>query len=566
MSSIRRLWDHFAVWTLFVVIGAPLAFAQIQVDSATPGAAPQGTVNLNVTISGKGFKSGAKVQWFVTGTTNPGGVTVNSVKVQGATALTANINVALDAILGGYDIVVTNTDGRTGKGTDRFAVSLKGTPVGCSTTGTPSGLTLVTQLNAVQPNGAALIGTLGLGNSIRVRPVDLNHDGTIDSLVVFVTSGTISGATASTYAFLLDPATGQLQSVNPVTGATWSNPQLLLTGVRAILADAGDVNGDGIPDFAMAISADSSTYLFVGAVNPSTFNLSYTPYHIQAPANAPASWGTAIALGDLDGDGKDEIAIGATPGKKGSNNPAVYIFRYVSGSLSIWQTIQGPTGAGGFGSAIAIGNIDGGTGNDLAIGAPGANTSGAVYVFPAPLQQSSLFTVTGAGPGFGRGLGIADMNLDGNPDLLVIAGDQFSGSDTTAQAFIFAGNVHAGSGYTNDLLPAPGLAYSWASPNLDLTDIGSSGAIIIGTPNANNPGNGSSCTIYVGAAHLFTSPFGATEKPNYVLEPPVITGDGMDYGYGVAVVPGSPFIVVGAKLANVGTTKNAGQVYVYKKN
>jgi hypothetical protein len=167
---------------LFATVGALPAVAQIQVNSANPSAAPQGTINLNVIIAGNGFKKGAKAQWFVTGTTNPGGVTVNSTTFGGSTQLTANITVAADASIASFDIVVTNTDGRTGKGTDKFAVTAKGTPVGCTTTGTPSGFNLVTLLNPVQPNGAALITSLYLGNAIRVRPLDLNGDGVVDTL------------------------------------------------------------------------------------------------------------------------------------------------------------------------------------------------------------------------------------------------------------------------------------------------------------------------------------------------------------------------------------------------
>jgi VCBS repeat protein len=566
---VSKRW--LSVFVLVILVGmfaltdALPAAAQIQVNSANPGAAPQGTINLNVTISGNGFKKGAKAQWFVTGTTNPGGVTVNSTTVGGATSLTANISVAADAVISGFDIVVTNTDGRTGKGTDKFAVTAKGTPIGCTTTGTPTGFTLVTELNPVQPSGAASITTLTLGNAIRVRPVDLNGDGIIDTLVAFVTSGT--GGSEGTYAFLLDPTTGQLQTTNPTTGVGWQNPILPLTGVRATIAAVGDVNGDGVPDFLMG-GIDNTAYLFVGNVDPSTHNLSYTAYHIQPPPNAPTNWAVALAMGDLDGGGKDEIVIGATPGKKGPSIPAVVIFRYAGGSVNYWQTIQDPTGSSsGFGSAIAIGKIDGSTGNDLVVGAPGGGTGGLVYVFPAPAQQSSYFTLTGPGPNFGRGLGIADVNMDGFPDLVVITGDQFNGSDTTAQALIFAGAVRPGAGFTNDLLPASGLAYSWGSPNIDVGDMAlAGGAILIGTPNANNPQTGSACKVYIGAAQLFTSSFSATETPNYVFEPPAIPDSGMDYAYGVAVVPGYPFIVMGAKLSSVGTTANAGQVYVYKKD
>jgi hypothetical protein len=102
------------------------AVAQIQVNSTNPGSALQGTINLNVTISGSGFKKGAKAQWFVTGTTNPGGVTVSSTTFNGPGTLTANITIASDATISGFDVVVTNTDGRTGKGTDLFAVQSNG--------------------------------------------------------------------------------------------------------------------------------------------------------------------------------------------------------------------------------------------------------------------------------------------------------------------------------------------------------------------------------------------------------------------------------------------------------
>ena len=179
----------FAVLVLIAGVSAFPATAQIQIDSANPSAAPQGTINLDIAITGKGFQKGAQAQWFVTGTTNPGGVTVNSTTFKGSTQLTANITVAQDAVIGGFDILVKNTNGRTGKGTDKFAVTAKGTPVGCSTSATPTGFILVAQLNTVQPNGEALITTLRWGNAVRVHPLDLDHSGSVDTLVAVVTSG-----------------------------------------------------------------------------------------------------------------------------------------------------------------------------------------------------------------------------------------------------------------------------------------------------------------------------------------------------------------------------------------
>ena len=102
------------------------AQGQIQVTAADPMAAEQGTINLNVKVTGKGFKSGAVAKWFVTGTTNPGGVTVNSTTFVSSTELTANLTVSDTATIANFDIQVTNSDGRGGKGTELFAVTAKG--------------------------------------------------------------------------------------------------------------------------------------------------------------------------------------------------------------------------------------------------------------------------------------------------------------------------------------------------------------------------------------------------------------------------------------------------------
>ena len=52
--------------SLGILLGAPiLTTAQIQVNSANPSVAPQGTTNLDVAISGSGFKKGAKAGWSI---------------------------------------------------------------------------------------------------------------------------------------------------------------------------------------------------------------------------------------------------------------------------------------------------------------------------------------------------------------------------------------------------------------------------------------------------------------------------------------------------------------------
>jgi Tol biopolymer transport system component len=113
---------------LLVLLFAPIGLvqAQVKVTSANPDAAPQGTVSLDVAIGGSGFNSSAAVKFLVTGTSNPGGITVKKVVFKGAKSLTATIDVADDAVVDKFDIEVTLSSGRKGKGTTLFTVQRKG--------------------------------------------------------------------------------------------------------------------------------------------------------------------------------------------------------------------------------------------------------------------------------------------------------------------------------------------------------------------------------------------------------------------------------------------------------
>lgn len=538
--------------TLVLVHSSPVSAQQVQVNSTSPNQVAQGTVNLNVTINGKGFAKGAKAQWFVSGTQNPGGVTVNSTAFNSSTQLTANITVASDATVGGYDVAVV-VFARTGVGTDTSTITAT-----CVTTGTPAGATLVTTLNSVQPNGAALITTQRLADAIRLRPLDLNHDGTVDTLVAFVASG--SSTAPGTYVFFLDPATGQMQANNPVSGAAWPNPLLVMSGVGFNRVAAGDVNGDHIPDFVgTGVGVGNVPYLFVGSVSSApSYSPSWTAYPINPPAGWVGSWGaSSVAMGDVDGIGMDEIAVSAKP-KKGVSG--VFIFKYSTGALTSVREIQDPTGSDdSFGGAIAIGNIDG-KGNDLVVSAPGA---GLVFVFPHPVQESNYFTLTGPGPNFGRNLGIADVNLDGFQDLVVITG-LIGSTDNTA--LLYFGTVSAGSTPVQ-LVSAPGLASGWGDPNIDVADLSASGPGLIAIGAANAGISGCSAKAGVGVLHLFSSPYGSSQSPTLLFEMPSRTiSNGFGYGYSVGIVPGYPFILIGAHYLDVGSTSTAGQVYVYKLN
>jgi hypothetical protein len=100
-----------------LLLSLPAQAQTITVTSAVPDATDQGTVDLVVTISGDGFTRGAKADFFVTGTTDRGGITVKNVKYKNPKTLEATIDVAPDAQTQlKFDIQVYS-NGRTGKGT-----------------------------------------------------------------------------------------------------------------------------------------------------------------------------------------------------------------------------------------------------------------------------------------------------------------------------------------------------------------------------------------------------------------------------------------------------------------
>ena len=61
-----------ALLALVMLAAAPvgLAQAQVKVTAATPASTYQGTVSLDVTVTGSGFDNTAKVQFLVSGTPN----------------------------------------------------------------------------------------------------------------------------------------------------------------------------------------------------------------------------------------------------------------------------------------------------------------------------------------------------------------------------------------------------------------------------------------------------------------------------------------------------------------
>ena len=233
-----------AILGVFLLAGSVCATAQIQVDSTNPRAAPQGTINLDVTISGNGFKKGAKAQWFVTGTTNPGGVTVNSTTFKGSTQLTANLKVAVDAVISGFDIVVTNTDGRTGLVTFASGQIFPGTGSG-AITGVSAGIGLSgggNSGNVTLTNSGVLsvAGGNGITSSGGQSPILSLNTNFTDSRYLQLSGGILSG-NLSAIGFSGNGAA--LTSLNPANLSS-GTANININGLAASATNALNLGGN----------------------------------------------------------------------------------------------------------------------------------------------------------------------------------------------------------------------------------------------------------------------------------------------------------------------------------
>jgi hypothetical protein len=222
---------------------------------------------------------------------------------------------------------------------------------------------------------------------------DLNGDGKLDVVTL--------DATGSTVHVLLGTGTGAFAAAvaYPLGSATGSSDR----GAIAI----GDVNGDGKPDIA-AVDDRSSTLFVLAGKGDGTFG---------AAAGFPtAPYPSGLALGDVNGDGKLDVAI-ATPsnsGVTGDRGTAGVLLGDGQGNFG--ASVDYPTGLET--EAIALGDLDGDGKLDIVVANTGLDDWWSVGVLrgngDGTFAKEVEFT-SGIGP---NALALGDVNKDGKLDVV----------------------------------------------------------------------------------------------------------------------------------------------------
>lgn len=236
-----------------------------------------------------------------------------------------------------------------------------------------------------------------------------------------------------------------------------------------------DVNGDGVGDIV------NGEWLFDGIAGTNCgrvivySGISDTVLHDWEGPAASAEFGQAIGnAGDVDGDGCDDVLVGAHLVATAAGADAGQVVLHSGATGGVLHSWDGPVAGGYFGWTVGSpGDVNGDLVPDILIGARGqhgAGFPGSAYLYSGATKKL-LYRFDGEAAndtfGFGVVTGVGDLNADGLADVLVTAPDHSQNGGSSGAAYVFAGNdlfMHIGPevAFANDTVT---LAIRGGPPN-----------------------------------------------------------------------------------------------------
>jgi len=383
------------------------------ISSFSPSSGPIGTT---VTITGTNFSAtpASNIVYF--------GATRATVTVATATQLTVTVPSGAT-----YEPISVNVDGLVGYSTAPFVVTFPGggTIAACSfdpkvdfTTGA---FPLVGSMGDLDGDGKVDLAVRnGAGNSVSLlrntssgpgnisyaAKVDLAVGGSTSSLTIgdLDGDGKLDVATANgpsnTLSVLLNNSTAGTLSYAPKVDFT--------TGTNATSLASGDLDGDGRTDLAAVNYSSNTVSIFLNTGTAGS--IGFAPKVDFTTGTNPRS----VSIGDLDGDGKDDLVVA----NYASNSISIFLNTGTAGSVGYAPKVDFTTGSGPF--SISVGDLDGDGKPDLAVSNDASATvsvfrntaSGVGNINFAP----KVDLASGTNPRF---FSIGDLDGDGKVDLAV---------------------------------------------------------------------------------------------------------------------------------------------------
>ena len=306
------------------------------------------------------------------------------------------------------DVSVSLDEENTGKIHQFYGIGNydKGSATTTTSTSWEEQVTKTVEINPATTNGPTLTGGDNFGSSI-VDIGDLDGDG-VNDLAVGAGKDDEGGSARGAVHIMFMNTDGSVDSTVEINDSTTNGPTLTNTDQFGFAVEnIGDLNSDGVNDLAVGAYLDDEGGGARGAVHIMFMNtdgsVDSTVEINDSTTNGPEledddSFGRSVAnIGDLDGDGVNDLAVGADKDNAGgANRGTIHIIHMnTDGSVDSTVEINNETTNGPsmkdqdfFGFAVAnIGDLDGNGINDLAVGAYGddggagvGNNSGAVHL------------------------------------------------------------------------------------------------------------------------------------------------------------------------------------------